>query len=171
MIEDMDATVAHLEKMAGEWRTTVTDLQERLIQAQGILSAVETVLELCQDTAQSTAHYGVHDHIRPSDLAACPSQLEAAIAIAKRTGGVLQVAPAARLIYAAGLSNAKSANNVKASLHGQLDRSDVWEHEGEGTGRYRLVSDSIEKMLAPPAVALDVDQVIVTGYEQKAIAL
>ncbi len=78
-----------------------------------------------------------HAHIRPRLLAHCATHLEAFRAIAERSGGIVRINEASRLVHAAGLSKGK-ASSINSSMSTRLASIDEWEYVNPGT--YRLLT-------------------------------
>ena len=107
-------------------------LQHDLTEARHKLEQIKTAVSLCDALeTPTTPKYGIHSHIDPSELADCASQRAAGVKIAQLTEGRLKLSDASRLIYAAGLSDAKDSNGPKSTLHGMISVSDDWEKDDD----------------------------------------
>ncbi len=133
--------VEELNKAIIHWRQKVDELQNDLQSAEETVVHLEASLSACQAmVTPDEPRYGIHNHIDPRELAGAKTHKEALRMIAYRSGGLIKLADAARLVHKAGLSTAAKPSGVKSSLYGQLSTDDGWESEGEGTGIYRLLS-------------------------------
>lgn len=77
-------------------------------------------------------HYGVS----ASDIANCPTILEALGVIACKSNGYLHYRTAGRLVQEAGLSKSKNLNNLASDLLHQLKRSKDWERHSPGVFKH-----------------------------------
>ena len=75
-----------------------------------------------------------HSHIRPRLLAHCATHEEAFREIANRSGGIVRVSEASRLVHDAGLSRGK-VTSINSSMSNRLESHEEWEHVGPGTFR------------------------------------
>ena len=138
---DLTRAVAHWRTVSDELECDQLVLQQKLDDARRKVEACEFAIRVCQELDRVLKpDYGIHSHIDPRELTHCETQMVAAMEIARRTGGRLKLADAARLIYAAGLSDAAKPSGVKSSLATPLNTRDEWESEGKGTGFYRLLT-------------------------------
>ena len=89
----------------------------------------------------ATTEDGVGDGVThfgtgPSVIATCPTIREALAVIACRNRGYLHYRTAARLVLKAGLSRAKSLENLCGDIFRQLRQSKNWEWVSPGVCRY-----------------------------------
>ena len=138
---DLMRTLQHWETNAANLKTQLSDVQRSLEDAQRNVQACRAVIDLCKALVeQPNVAYGRHSHIHPRELANCKTQMDAAAEIARRSDGIIKLADAAKLLHDTGKWKAANHGSIKRSLHGQVNMSDDWEKQGEGTGIYRLVA-------------------------------
>ena len=119
--EEADRLERQMERLQRDWSTAQDNL-ERIKSTVSLCDALET---------PETPKYGIHSHIDPDQFRGRESQRQVGREIAQMTDGKLKLADAARLIFAAGLSNAVDANGVKSTLHGMVSVSDDWEKDDD----------------------------------------
>ena len=140
---DLMRTLQHWETSVEDLKTQLSDVQQRLEDAQRNVRACLEVIDLCKAFVEEpNIAYGRHSHIHPRELINCKTQMDAAAEIARQSDGFIKLADAAKLLYDTGKWKAANHGSIKRSLHGQINASDDWEKEGEGTGIYRLVTHS-----------------------------
>ncbi len=138
---DLMRTLQHWETNVKDLRTQLSDVQRRLEGAQRNVQACLEAIDLCKALVEEpNVAYGRHSHIHPRELINCKTQMDAAAEIARQSDGFIKLADAAKLLHDTGKWNAANHGSIKRSLHGQINASDDWEKEGEGTGIYRLVT-------------------------------
>ena len=124
---DLDDVLAKLDQ----------ELQSVETLRQGIIEdmiAVQRTIALATGQAEADPA-PVHGNANPEDIANCKTQMDAAVVLARRNGGVLMVTPASKVIKAAGLSEAK-ITSIAATLHNRASGSDDWQYIEPGAFRY-----------------------------------
>ena len=116
-------------------------LEHQLVQELADVRAEKAACELLLTrhvTVKNTAPSGTaaHAHIRPSSLAQCATQMDAFKEIARRSGGIVRLTEACKLVHAAGLSNGKVSSIVSSMPRKFLEKGE-WEWADSGV--YRLL--------------------------------
>ena len=154
VIDDIDDEIASLKRR-----------REAVVHKIGICAEALAIYREVNQAAKPS--FGIHSHIDPQELAHCETHIMAAKEIAKRSDGRIKLADAARLIYAAGLSEAANYSSVRSSLFSQMSISDEWESEGKGTGFYRLLTDADKSNDAPASTPAEPKQLVLLSTEAR----
>ena len=116
--------------------------QEHAARARRNKSAVEHTANLLRQYRMETAPISgdgeglTHFGVSASDIANCPTILEALGVIACKSNGYLHYRTAGRLVQEAGLSRSKNLNNLASDLLYQLKRNKDWERHSPGVFKY-----------------------------------
>ena len=131
-MQDINKLLAQLTARRRQLATQIDDLDRRI-------EAAQLVLAMCEGTDDNSV-----DHLGSTaiEIAHCTTQTEAAKVLAQANEGILRVTPAAKVILAAGLSEAK-LTSITSSLHHRLNSSADWEYYEPGA--FRLVSHAKKK--------------------------
>ena len=154
VIDDIDDEIASLKQG-----------REAVVHKIGICAEILAIFQEVNQAAKPS--FGIHSHIDPQELAHCATHILAAKEIAKRSDGRIKLADAARLIYAAGLSEAANYSSVRSSLFSQMSISNEWESEGKGTGFYRLLTDVDQLEDAPASTPVEPEQVVLLSTDAR----
>ena len=157
-----------LKRMADYWAAIIDEIDDNIaamqLEREGVIKKItacaETMGIFAEVNQSAKPSFGIHSHIDPQELAHCETHILAAKEIAKRSDGRIKLADAARLIYAAGLSEAANYSSVRSSLFSQMSISDDWESEGKGTGFYRLLTDVDKSNDAPASTPAEPEQLV-----------
>ncbi|MCY4558778.1 MAG: hypothetical protein OXF79_20850 [Chloroflexi bacterium] len=135
------STVDDLNALMSELSAKADDLRADLQTTEHQIQSLQTTLAVCESrvgAGPDPTRYGLHSHVKTSEIDLGMTYMEMAKDIARRTGGIFKLADGCKII-----SDAKggkpSPSGVKSSLHGQFSQSDEWDTE-RGTGLYRLIS-------------------------------
>ena len=130
--------------MLAEWSKELQNLtarrealDERIAVITLNVQACERVLEADAEKRRAQFDGGTYAHVDIEQVARCATQMDAAVLIARASGGIVRVSEAGRLIHAAGLSRGK-VTSVIATLSNRMNNGDEWEYEEPGTFRYLL---------------------------------
>ena len=90
----------------------------------------------------------VHGATKPNDIRDCKTHMGAATVMATMNLGVVRVTPAAKVIKAADLSDAK-AGSIAATLHNRMTASKEWEYVEPGTFRWTDYKEPTRTSIKP----------------------
>ena len=164
-----------LNRMADYWAAIIDEIDDNIAAMQReregaikkITACAEAMAIFAEVNQSAKPSFGIHSHIDPQELAHCETHILAAKEIAKRSGGRIKLADAARLIYAAGLSEAANYSSVRSSLFSQMSISNEWESEGKGTGFYRLLTDVDKSDDAPASTPAEPAQSVLLSTDAR----
>ena len=164
-----------LKRMADYWTAIIDEIDDNIAAMQReregankkITACAEAMAIFAEVNQSAKPSFGIHSHIDPQELGHCETHILAAKEIAKRSGGRIKLADAARLIYAAGLSEAANYSNVRSSLFSQMSVSNEWESEGKGTGFYRLLTNVDQLEDAPASTPVEPEQVVLLSTDAR----
>ena len=115
------------------------------------IASIECVLDMLNPADQSGEP--VHGATKPDDIRKCSTQMMAATVMAGMNQGVVRVTPAAKVIKAADLSDAK-VGSVAATLHNRMSASKEWEYVEPGTFRWTDYKEPTPPRIKPPENAV-----------------
>ena len=115
------------------------------------IASIECVLDMLNPVDQSGEP--VHGVTKPDDIRDCKTHMAAATLMAVRNQGVVRVTPAAKVIKAADLSDAK-AGSIAATLHNRMTTSKEWEYVEPGTFRWTQYKEPAPPSIKPPENAV-----------------
>ena len=164
-----------LKRMADYWTAIIDEIDDNIAAMQReregaikkITACAEAMAIFAEVNQSAKPSFGIHSHIDPQELGHCETHILAAKEIAKRSGGRIKLADAARLIYAAGLSEAANYSNVRSSLFSQMSISNEWESEGKGTGFYRLLTNVGQSDDAPASTPVEPEQPVLLSTDAR----
>ena len=111
------------------------------------ITSIECVLDMLNPADPNGEP--VHGATKPNDIRDCKTHMMAATVMAKMNQGVVRVTPAAKVIKAADLSDAK-VGSVAATLHNRMSASKEWEYVEPGTFRWTNYKESTPPSIKPP---------------------
>ena len=164
-----------LKRLQDYWVEVIDDIDDDIASLRRGREAAVHKITICAEAMAIFAEvnqsakpsFGIHSHIDPQELAHCETHIRAAKEIAKRSDGRIKLADAARLIYAAGLSEAANYSSVRSSLFSQMSISNEWESEGKGTGFYRLLTDVDQSDDAPASTPVEPEQPVLLSTDAR----
>ena len=130
-------TAEDLRRICEECERAETQLEKELADVRAERAAAQLLLAR-HPAADYEARPGTlaHAHVRLSALARCPTQMDAFKEIARRSGGIVRLTEASRLVHDAGLSQGKVSSIVSSMPRKFLERG---EWEWVDSGIYRLL--------------------------------
>lgn len=128
-------TEADLHRIWEEGERKVQVLEQELVRVKNEMAACELLLSNHKTNGNAKGSETLaHAHIRPNTLVRCTSHMDAFREIARRSGGVVRMSEAGRLVKEAGLTKGK-ASSITSSMYTRLNASDEWEYVEPGTFR------------------------------------
>lgn len=130
-------TAEDLRRICEECDRAESQLEKELADVRAERAAAQLLLArhpaAHDDTRPGTL---AHAHVRSSALARCSTQMEAFKEIARRSGGIVRLTEASKLVHDAGLSQGKVSSIVSSMPRKFLERGE-WEWVDPGI--YRLM--------------------------------